>query len=331
MYKVTLIPGDGIGPEVTAAARRVIASCGIAIEWEVELAGAAAMQEYGKPLPERLFDSVRKNRVALKGPAATPVGGGHASVNVELRRVLDLYSNVRPIKSILGNRRRYDNVDIAIFRENTEDLYCGLENTVQPGVVVAMKLVTDKASLRIARAAFEYARRHGRKKVTAGHKATIMKLSDGLFLKCCRAMAKEYPKIEYEEVLVDSLCTQLVMNPSKFDVIVLQNLYGDMISDLCAGLVGGLGVAPGANLGSDVAVFEAVHGTAPDIAGKGVANPIAMVLSAAMMLEHLNEATAAQRIRKAVNAVVQEGTHLPRDLGGTATTKEVADAIAERL
>lgn len=333
MHRVTLIPGDGIGPEVTSAARRVVAATGVDIDWQTELVGEAAMAEYGKGqhLPQRLFESVRKNRVALKGPTATPMGNGYRSINVELRQKLDLFANLRPIKSILGSRRRYDSVDLVVFRENTEDLFCGIENVIQPGVVVAMKLVTEKASLRIARSAFEYARANGRKKVTAGHKATIMKLSDGLFLDCCRAVAKEYPSIEYAEVLVDSMCTQLVMNPDRFDVIVLQNLYGDMISDLCAGLIGGLGVAPGGNIGADMAVFECVHGTAPDIAGKGIANPMATILSSAMMLDYLKEPAAAARIRRAVTAVAQEAATLTPDLGGKATTSSLADAIAARV
>ena len=330
-YRVTLIPGDGIGPEVVAAAVRVLGATGIAFEWDTQPAGATAIGEHGSALPERTLDSVRRNKVALKGPTETPIGTGHRSVNVELRKTLDLYANLRPVKTLPGVKSRYDGVDLVVVRENTEDLYSGLEHVVVPGVVESLKIITEKASTRIARFAFEYAKANGRQKVTAVHKANIMKLSDGLFLDCCRAVAEDYPVVKYDEMIVDNTCMQLVLDPTRFDILLLENLYGDIVSDLCAGFIGGLGMAPGANIGQDTALFEAVHGSAPDIAGKNLANPIAVVLSGAMMLDHLGEQKAAARVREAVHAVLREGKKLTRDLGGTAGTTEIAEAIAGKL
>jgi len=330
-YTVTLIPGDGIGPEVVAATVRVLTATGISFQWETEQAGVTAIGEHGTPLPSRVLESVRRNKIALKGPTETPVGTGHRSVNVELRKQLDLYANLRPVESLPGVKSRYESVDLVIVRENTEDLYSGLEHVVVPGVVESLKIITEKASTRIARFAFEYSRAHARKKVAAVHKANIMKLSDGLFLDCCRRVAREYPEIGYDEVIVDAACMQLVLDPHRFDVLLLENLYGDIVSDLCAGFVGGLGMAPGANIGEKGAVFEAVHGSAPDLAGKNLANPIALVLSAALMLDHLGEKEAATRVRQAVRAVLAEGQKLTGDLGGRAGTSEIAEAIAARL
>jgi len=330
-YTVALIPGDGIGPEVASAAVRVLTATGIDFQFETEMAGAGAMGKEGVALPPRVLDAVRRNKIALKGPTATPIGTGHRSVNVELRKTLDLYANLRPVRTLPGVKSRYDNVDLIVVRENTESLYAGLEHVVVPGVVESLKIITEKASTRIARFAFEYAETHGRKRVSAIHKANIMKLSDGLFLDCCRAVAKEHPAVAYDEVIVDALCMQLVLDPTKFDVLLLENLYGDIVSDLCAGFIGGLGMAPGANIGETVAVFEAVHGSAPDIAGKNLANPIALILSGAMMLEHLHELEAASRVRNAVNAVLSEGKHVTRDLGGSAGTTQIAEAIASKV
>jgi isocitrate dehydrogenase (NAD+) len=330
-YTVTLIPGDGIGPEVSAAAVRVLTATGVPFEFETENAGAEAMGRAGVALPPRVLESIRRNKLALKGPTGTPVGTGHRSVNVELRKTLDLYANVRPVRTLPGVKSRYDNVDLVIFRENTEDLYSGLEHVVVPGVVESIKIITEKASTRIAKYAFAYARSHGRKRVTAVHKANIMKLSDGLFLDCCRKVAEGYKDITYDEMIVDNCCMQLVLDPTKFDSLLLENLYGDIVSDLCAGFIGGLGMAPGANIGETTAVFEAVHGTAPDIAGKNKANPMALILSAAMLLDHVGEHDAAGRVRKAVNEVLREGKKLTGDLGGTAGTTEVAEAIATRV
>jgi isocitrate dehydrogenase (NAD+) len=330
-YTITLIPGDGIGPEVASAAVRVLTATGLDLTFETENAGAGAMGKEGKALPARVLESIRKNKVALKGPTATPIGTGHRSVNVELRKTLDLYANLRPVRTLPGVKSRYDGVDLIVVRENTESLYSGLEHVVVPGVVESIKIITEKASSRIARFAFDYAEKHGRKRVTAIHKANIMKLSDGLFLDCCRAVSKGHPTVAYDEVIVDALCMQLVLDPTKFDVLLLENLYGDIVSDLCAGFIGGLGMAPGANIGEDGAVFEAVHGSAPDIAGKNLANPIALILSGAMMLEHLHELEAAARVRKAVLAVLAEGKKVSRDLGGTAGTTEIAEAIASRV
>ncbi len=330
-HTITLIPGDGIGPEVAAAAIRVIEATGLSFAWETEAAGSSAVGEHGTPLPPRVLEGVRRNKLGLKGPTETPVGTGHRSVNVALRKELDLYANLRPVRSLPGVKSRYENVDIIVVRENTEDLYSGLEHVVVPGVVESIKIITERASTRIARFAFEYARTHDRKRVSAIHKANIMKLSDGLFLDCCRKVAREYAEIRYDEIIVDALCMQLVLDPTRFDVLLLENLYGDIVSDLCAGFIGGLGMAPGANIGEQIAVFEAVHGSAPDIAGKNVANPIALILSGAMLLDHLGELDAARRVRSAVDAVLVEGKHLTRDLGGRAGTTEIAEAIAARV
>jgi isocitrate dehydrogenase (NAD+) len=330
-YTITLIPGDGIGPEVTAAAVRVLTATGLDFAWETETAGATAIGEHGTALPPRVLESVRRNKIALKGPTETPVGTGHRSVNVDLRKQLDLYANLRPVKTLPGIKSRFSDVDLVVVRENTEDLYSGLEHVVVPGVVESLKIITERASTRIARFAFDYARSHGRKRVTAVHKANIMKLSDGLFLDCCRAVAKGFPEVKYDEMIVDNTCMQLVLDPTRFDTLLLENLYGDIVSDLCAGFIGGLGMAPGANIGDAGAIFEAVHGSAPDIAGKNLANPMALVLSSAMMLDHLGEQDAARRVRAAVHAVLEEGQHLTRDLGGKAGTTEIAEAIASRV
>jgi isocitrate dehydrogenase (NAD+) len=330
-YTVTLIPGDGIGPEVMAAAVRVLSATGIVFHWETVMAGAEAAGREGNPLPPAVLDSIRKNKVALKGPTATPIGTGHRSVNVALRKTLDLYANLRPVETLPGVKSRYDGVDLIVVRENTEDLYSGLEHVVVPGVVESIKIITEKASTRIAKFAFAYAKEHGRKRITAIHKANIMKLSDGLFLDCCRNVAAANPEITYDEMIVDNTCMQLVLDPTRFDMLLLENLYGDIVSDLCAGFIGGLGMAPGANIGIDTAVFEAVHGSAPDIAGKNMANPMALILSGAMMLDHLGEQEAADRVRAAVRAVLREGKKLTGDLGGTAGTTELAEAIASRV
>ena len=330
-YTITLIPGDGIGPEVAAAAVRVLTATGIEFDWQTEVAGASAVGEHGTALPPRVLESVRRNKVALKGPIETPVGKGHRSVNVALRKELDLYANLRPLRTLPGVKSRYEDVDVVVVRENTEDLYSGLEHVVVPGVVESLKIITERASTRIALFAFEYAVAHGRKRISAVHKANIMKLSDGLFLDCCRLVAKQYPQIQYDEIIVDNLCMQLVLDPTRFDTLLLENLYGDIVSDLCAGLIGGLGLAPGANIGDGVAIFEAVHGSAPDIAGKNFANPVALILSSALMLEHLGEMDAGARVRKAVLAVLQEGKTLTRDLGGSSGTTEIAEAIAARV
>jgi isocitrate dehydrogenase (NAD+) len=330
-YSVTLIPGDGIGPEVMAAAVRVLSATGIVFHWETVMAGAEAAGREGNPLPPAVLESIRKNKVALKGPTATPIGTGHRSVNVALRKTLDLYANLRPVETLPGVKSRYDGVDLIVVRENTEDLYSGLEHVVVPGVVESIKIITEKASTRIAKFAFAYARDHGRKRITAIHKANIMKLSDGLFLDCCRKVAEANPQITYDEMIVDNTCMQLVLDPTRFDMLLLENLYGDIVSDLCAGFIGGLGMAPGANIGEDTAVFEAVHGSAPDIAGKNKANPMALILSGAMMLDHLGEQEAADRVRAAVRAVLREGKKLTGDLGGTAGTTELAEAIASRV
>jgi isocitrate dehydrogenase (NAD+) len=330
-HLVTLIPGDGIGPEVTAATLRVLSAAGVDITWERFPAGAQALAEHGTPLPDALLASIRRTRVALKGPVTTPVGGGFTSVNVGLRKALDLYANVRPVKSIPGVKTRYENVDLVVVRENTEDLYSGLEHVVVPGVVESLKVITERASTRIARFACDYARKHGRKKVTVVHKANIMKLSDGLFLDCFRKVVQHYPEVQPEEKIVDNMCMQLVMHPERYDVLLMENLYGDILSDLATGLVGGLGVVPGANIGDSMAVFEAVHGSAPDIAGRGVANPTAMILSATMMLRYIEEPQAADRIEAALFAVLSEDGIKTPDLGGTATTTEFTEAIAARL
>jgi len=330
-HTITLIPGDGIGPEVAAAAVRVLTATGIEFDWQTEVAGASAVGEHGTALPPRVLESVRRNKVGLKGPTETPVGTGHRSVNVALRKELDLYANLRPLRSLPGVKSRYEDVDVVVVRENTEDLYSGLEHVVVPGVVESLKIITERASTRIALFAFEYAVAHGRKRISAFHKANIMKLSDGLFLDCCRLVAKQYPQIQYDEIIVDNACMQLVLDPTRFDTLLLENLYGDIVSDLCAGLIGGLGLAPGANIGDGIAIFEAVHGSAPDIAGKNLANPVALILSSALMLEHLGERNAGARVRKAVLAVLEEGKTLTRDLGGSSGTTEIAEAIAARV
>jgi isocitrate dehydrogenase (NAD+) len=330
-HTITLIPGDGIGPEVTEAVVRILASAGVSIDWEHHIAGLTAFQRTGTALPVALIDSVRRNKVALKGPVTTPIGEGFASVNVGLRKALDLYSNLRPVWNLPGVHSRFDNVDMVIVRENTEDLYAGLEHEVVPGVVESLKIITERASTRIAQFAFAYARRNGRKKVTAVHKANIMKLSDGLFLECARIVARAWPDIQYDERIVDAACMQLVMKPSQFDVLVMPNLYGDIVSDLCAGLVGGLGVVGAANHGTDIAVFEAVHGSAPDIAGMNLANPIALLLSAVLMLRHIDEGAAADRVMDALGRVLVAGEVRTRDLGGHATTTELSDAIRRAI
>jgi isocitrate dehydrogenase (NAD+) len=330
-HRVTLIEGDGIGPEVTRAVVKVLETAGLRAEWEGHLAGVRAIEQYGSPLPPELLDSIERTKVALKGPVTTPVGGGFTSVNVGLRKALNLFVNLRPVWSIPSVPSRYSGIDIVIVRENTEDLYSGLEHEVVPGVVESLKIITAEASTRIARFAFEYAVRRGRHTVTAIHKANIMKLGDGLFLDSTRRVAKEFPSIAYDERIVDAVCMQLVMHPERFDVLVLPNLYGDIVSDLCAGLVGGLGVVPGANLGPRGAVFEAVHGSAPDIAGQGVANPTALLLSAVMMLDHLGESDVAELVRKALMTVLVEGRARTRDLGGTASTQEFTDAVCRAL
>jgi isocitrate dehydrogenase (NAD+) len=330
-HTVTLIPGDGIGPEVSEATVRVIEAAGVDIEWERFDAGAAAIAKYGQTIPDGLMDSIKKNKVALKGPLTTFVGKGFRSANVTLRQKLDLYANLRPVKSIGGVRTRYDKVDLVIVRENTEDLYTGIESMVSPGVVNAIKVVTEKASEKISHFAFKYAREHGRKKITLVHKANIMKISDGLFLQTFERVAQEYPDIIAEDKIVDALCMHLVMDPTKFDMLLLGNLFGDIISDLAAGLVGGLGVVPGANIGDDYAVFEAVHGTAPDIAGKNLANPTALMLSSLLMLQHLGEHEAADRIWKALILNLAMGRHTTKDLGGTNTTTEFTDELVKDI
>ncbi|CDM64674.1 isocitrate dehydrogenase (NAD(+)) [Pyrinomonas methylaliphatogenes] len=330
-HTITLIPGDGIGPEVTSATVRIIEAAGVEIEWETHYAGAQALAKFGDTLPKELLDSIKRNRVALKGPITTPVGKGFTSVNVGLRKALDLYANLRPVKALPNVPCRYPEVDLVVVRENTEDLYSGLEHVVVPGVVESLKIITEKASLRIARFAFEYARREGRRKVTAVHKANIMKLSDGLFLDCFHRVAAEYPEIEADDKIVDNACMQLVMRPEQFDVLLLENLYGDIISDLAAGLIGGLGLVPGANIGEQGAVFEAVHGSAPDIAGRGIANPTALLQSGILMLRYIDEREAADRIQNALFEVLREGKVRTRDIGGTASTAEFADAIIAKL
>src|SRR5689334_17654570 len=330
-HRITLIPGDGIGHEVSAAAVRIIEASGVAIEWETFIAGAEAIDRFGTPLPDEVIESVRRNRIALKGPIATPIGGGFESVNVRLRKALDLYANLRPVRNLPGVTSRFGDVDLIIVRENTEGLYSGLEHEVVPGVVESLKIMTDKACTRISIFAFEHARKHKRRKVTAVHKANIMKKSDGLFLQCFRRVALNYPDIERDEKIVDNTCMQLVMNPYQFDILLMENLYGDIVSDLAAGLVGGLGVVPSGNIGEHSALFEAVHGTAPDIAGKNQANPTALLLSAIMMLHHINERDAASRIESALNKVIQARQTITRDLGGTASTTEFADAVIAAL
>jgi isocitrate dehydrogenase (NAD+) len=330
-HRITLIPGDGIGPEVTGATVSVLRAAGVEVEWEPFVVGAEALSRFGDPLPQNLIDSIKKNKVALKGPVITPVGTGFVSSNVRLRKALDLYANLRPIKSLKGVKSRYEDVDLIVVRENTEDLYSGLEHEVVPGVVESLKIITDRASRRIAHFAFDYARREGRKRVTAIHKANIMKMSDGLFLNCFREVSKEYPEITADDLIVDNACMQLVIDPNQFDVLLLENLYGDIISDLGAGLVGGLGVVPGANIGEEIAVFEAVHGSAPSIAGRGIANPTALIQTAVLMLKHIEEREAAEKIQSALERILAEGNVLTRDLGGQATTIEFTEAVIHAL
>ena len=329
---VTLIPGDGIGPEVSEATVRVMEAAGAELEWERHIAGKEAVERHGEPLPLEVLDSIRRNRVALKGPITTQVGGGFKSINVQLRQELDLYANLRPSRSLPSIKTRFENVDLIVVRENTEDLYSGLEHVVVPGVVESLKIITEKASTRIARFAFEYARRHGRKRVTAVHKANIMKLSDGLFLECFRKVATGYPDIVADDKIVDNMCMQLVVNPTDFDVLLLENLYGDIVSDLTAGLVGGLGVVAGANIGENGAVFEAVHGSAPDIAGQNKANPLALLQSAVLMLNYIGETVAARRINDSIVTVLGQGPERrTRDIGGTGTTADFTAAMCEAL
>jgi isocitrate dehydrogenase (NAD+) len=330
-HTITLIPGDGIGPEVSGAVVKILETAGLDVEWESYPAGVLAVETYGATLPTELLDSIRRNKVALKGPVTTPVGGGFTSVNVGLRKALDLYANLRPVWNIPSVPSRYENVDLVIVRENTEDLYSGLEHEVVPGVVESLKIITRDASTRIAKFAYEHSRKHGRKRVTAVHKANIMKMGDGLFLESVRAVGRNYPDITSDDRIVDAACMHLVMNPTQFDVLLLPNLYGDIVSDLCAGLVGGLGVVPAANLGTEIGVFEAVHGSAPDIAGKSVANPMALLLSALLMLRHIDEGAMADRIMKALSTVLAAGKIRTRDLGGRSSTIEFTDAICKAL
>ena len=328
--KITLIRGDGIGPEVAEAVLSILAAAGAPLEFEEAVVGRAAEESEGDPLPARVLDAIRANGVALKGPVGTPIGKGFSSVNVRLRQALALYANLRPVKTVPEVPSRFENVDLVVIRENTEDLYSGLEHTVVPGVVESIKIITEVASTNIARFAFEYARKHGRKRVTAIHKANIMKLSDGLFLDCFRRVAADYPEIVADDQIVDATCMRLVMNPEKFDMLLLENLYGDIVSDLAAGLVGGLGLVPGANLGKDAAIFEAVHGTAPDIAGTGKANPTALLMSAVLMLRHLDLEDLADRIESALFKTFADRVRTP-DIGGTASTMEFARAVSDRL
>jgi isocitrate dehydrogenase (NAD+) len=332
-HTIVLIPGDGIGPDVTGATRRVLEAAGLDVQWVELPAGATAVEHgYSDVLPPETLAAIRTHKVALKGPVTTPVGKGFRSVNVQLRQALDLYAAVRPVRNLPGVTTRFDGVDMVIVRENTEGLYSGIENAVVPGVVTSLKVATEKGCTRIARWAFRYATRRHRRKITVFHKANIMKLTDGLFLTCARKIQEEeYPNIEYEETIIDAGCMKLVQDPTRFDVLLMENLYGDLVSDLCAGLVGGLGVVPGANIGDDAAVFEAVHGSAPDIAGKGIANPLACLMSGVMMLNHLHEEALAERVKGAYNAVLAEGVTRTRDLGGTAGTDAFTDAVIAHL
>src|SRR5947199_8607731 len=330
-HKITLIPGDGIGTEVTQAVVRILEATGVKFEWEMVQAGAEAFEKYKEYIPKTLTESIERTHVALKGPITTPIGGGFASINVQLRKQFELYANFRPVRNLPHIPTRYPDVDLVIVRENTESLYSGLEHEIIPGVVESLKIITEKASTRIARFAFAYARSERRQKITCTHKANIMKMSDGLFLKCFRNVAKEYPDIESDDKIIDNASMQLVMRPEQFDVLLCENLYGDIVSDLCAGLIGGLGLVPGANIGEKGAVFEAVHGSAPDIAGKGVANPTALLQSAILMLRHINERAPADKVEGAMLKVFEEGTVRTRDIGGTATTDEFADAIIGKM
>src|ERR1700729_2851350 len=330
-HRITLIPGDGIGPEVSSAVVGILeaagAATGVGFEWHRHEAGADAFQKTGEYIPKVLYDSIEENRVALKGPVTTPVGEGFSSINVTLRQKFELFANFRPVKNLPGLKTRYPDLDLIIVRENMEDLYAGLEHVVVPGVVQALKIITDQGSPRIPQFAFDYAHKHRRKKVHAIHKANIMKLSDGLFLRCCRGVAERFPEVEYKEHIVDNACMQLVMNPYQYDILLTENLYGDILSDLCSAFVGGLGLVPGANLGTECAIFEAVHGSAPDIAGKDMANPTALLQSAVLMLHHINESPTAERVQAGLEQVYREGTTLTRDVGGTIGTKEFAEAV----
>ena len=331
MKTITLIPGDGIGPEISDAVTKIIDAAGVKINWDIQSAGADVAEKEGTPLPDRVIDSIKKNKIALKAPVTTPIGKGFRSVNVALRKSLDLYACLRPAKNIPGIKTRFDNVDLIVVRENTEDLYAGIEKQIDENKAESIKIITREASERIADYAFDYAVKNNRKKVTAVSKANICKLSDGLFLEAARAVAKKYPQIEYNEILVDNLCMQLVINPSKFDVLVLPNLYGDIVSDLTSGLIGGLGVAQGANIGKDCAVFEPVHGSAPDIKGQNKANPTALLLSACMMLDYIGEKDSSQKIKNALYKVLEEGKVITQDLGGSASTTEFRDEIIKNL
>lgn len=331
MYNITLIPGDGIGPEVSKAAKCVVDATGLNINWEVVNAGEKVFEDTGVLVPDEVYESIEKNKIVLKGPITTPVGSGFRSINVMLRKKYDLYSNIRPVRSLPGIDTPFKEINLVIFRENTEGLYAGIEQKLPDGSCEAVKRITRDASIRIAEAAFEYAKKNNKKKVTVVHKANIMKLADGLFLNCIREASQAYPDIELQEVIVDNMCMQLVMNPNQFEVIVTTNLYGDLLSDLCAGLVGGLGLVPGANIGKNISVFEAVHGSAPDIAGKNLANPIALILSSAMMLNHMGETDKAETIIKAVTKTISEGKVLTCDLGGKATTNEITEAIIKNI
>jgi isocitrate dehydrogenase (NAD+) len=330
-HKVTLIPGDGIGPEVTQATVRILEATGVKFEWETFAAGAEAFEKYNEYIPKELSESIERTHVGLKGPVTTPIGGGFSSINVELRKRFELFANFRPIRNLPHIPTRYPGVDLIIVRENTEGLYSGIEHEVVPGVVESLKIMTEKACTRVSRFAFEYARKNQRKKIHSIHKANIMKMSDGLFLRCSRLIAKEYPEIAYGEHIVDNTCMQLVMNPYQYDILLMENLYGDILSDLCAGLVGGLGLVPGANFGHECAIFEAVHGSAPDIAGRNIANPTAVLRSALLMLRHLGEHDAALKIRNAIDEVYRDRSKLTRDVGGTAGTSEFADAIIQAM
>ncbi len=329
--KITLIPGDGIGPDITAATLRVMEATGIKFDWEEKNAGEGAISKYGTPLPQEVIDSIKRNKIALKGPLTTPIGTGFRSVNVALRKELDLYANVRPTRTFKGVKSRYENIDLVVVRENTEDLYAGIEHMVGEDAAESIKIITRKGSERIARFAFDYAVKAGRKKVTVVHKANIMKCTDGLFLECARKISQEFPEIEFEDRLVDNMCMQLVQKPELYDVMVMPNLYGDIVSDLCAGLVGGLGMAPGANIGELAAIFEPVHGSAPKYAGMDKVNPSSMILSGVLMLEYMGEKEAADRVLKAVKEVIAEGKTVTYDLGGTAKTSEMAEAIVARM
>jgi len=330
-HRITLIPGDGIGPEITRVVVRILEATGVKFQWDEHLAGAEAYERYQEYIPSELYQSIERNRVALKGPVTTPIGGGFSSINVILRKHFELYANFRPIQNLPSLPTHYPGVDLIIIRENTEGEYVGIEHEVVPGVVESIKIITEKASTRIAEFAFAYARKHHRKKIHAVHKANIMKMSDGLFLRCARNVAKHYSDVIYGEHLVDNTCMQLVTNPYQYDMLLLENLYGDIISDLCAAFVGGLGLVPGANLGSDCAIFEAVHGSAPDIAGKNIANPTALLQSAVLMLRHIDEADAADRVHRAIEKVYEAKQSLTRDVGGTAGTNEFGDAVIAAL